>query len=272
MKLVLSLFAVALCASLTAASRYADDTSFVCPMGHWNQAKLDHFATAALAAQQELLPGVATYYYPFSLPLRAALERSDRSTVPIMAYGSLMSPQSAKRTLRPAAVSSMRPVIAFGLRRIFNYYSPKSAQFGEAASLAETGMLNTELSYSTHDVVNGVVLEVAREDLLDLCRREVGYDLVPVVAVDWHQALATDCGHLPPFFVVYVLRAPEEPRRGKSYTRENIFPFPAYYDVVRQSAASYGPQFLSLYLNTTYLAGGKTTLREWETECNERSR
>jgi len=111
-------------------------------------------------------------------------------------------------------------------------------------------------------MLNGVIIDVPRDELKALCLREVGYDLIPVVAVLWDEAI--ECDGQPEFFVAYVLRALDKPHLDKQYTEKDIEPFTAYYEDVKAGAAEYGPDFLDLYLQTTYLADGKTNLKEWE--------
>lgn len=262
-------FGLLLVSPLVVHPEQVRDQRAICHMGNWNDAKWDYLTRLAAEKQPQLLESSSTFFYPFSLPVRRALERRDEATIPLLAYGSLMNPQSASKTLDPATVASGRPVIAFGLKRLFNYDVPSSKSQDTPTSILDQAMLNTELSHSTKDIINGVVMEVQRDELLALCRREVGYDLVPVLVVDWEEALCDQGSRAPRFSVAYVLRAPNEPRLGRAYTRGDITPSRKYYALVRESAAIYGPQFLALYLNTTYLADGKTTLCQWE--ANNRS-
>jgi len=49
-------------------------------------------------------------------------------------------------------------------------------------------------------------------------------------------------------------------------TDTNLHPHQAYYEICRQGAAQLGQEFLSLWLNTTFLGDGKTSVKEWETK------
>jgi hypothetical protein len=205
-------------------------------------------AIARLSAELVTRP---RYVYPWD-HLEADLQATGQPLL-LAGYGSLLDATSAAVTLRPTA-HGRRPVIAFGARRVFNYAleaSSPTRPVAPADPLARAA-LNVYPRRDLSEVCNGVCLAVAPTDVPALRARETGYDLHPIVCVSW------DAPHQPPF-VAYVLGAPDG-----GHTDDRLRPHPAYYQLCRAGAASFSAEFLAFYLDTTYLADRRTTIRAWE--------
>lgn len=202
------------------------------------------------AAQQ-----ATTYPYPWDT-LEGDLANQERSRLFLLGYGSLTNRTSAGHTLRDVMGV---PAVAFGVRRIFNYLIPKSnTRYGRSANPEERAALNVVPTGRAEDMVNGVLIEVPPLDVTALRGREIGYDLIPVACIRWHER------EEPPF-LGHILHCPDEPRQGKVRTAADIMPHRGYYRVCREGAAEVGAPFLDFWLATTYLADGTTLARQWET-------
>jgi hypothetical protein len=215
---------------------------------------------ASWAAVRHVASGLAnhpTYLYPWE-GLEEGLGFAGGSLA-LVGYGSLLSAASAARTVRPTP-GRRRPVVAFGMRRVFDYAMPadRMGASGPPGDSLATAALNVYPRSELTDVFNGVLLEVPRDDIQGLRARELGYDLRPSACLWW------DDLEQPPF-VAFVLCAPDEPRGGRQYTDRRLSPHREYYQLCRNGAASFSAEFLGFFLNTTYLADQQTTALDWET-------
>jgi hypothetical protein len=176
----------------------------------------------------------------------------------LVGYGSLMNAKSAARTVRP--VSAARPVIAFGVRRVFNYIMPDDllAKLGRSSVRPARAALNVYPSPDPGDAVNGVYIEVPLEDVPALREREKGYDLRPAACLNWNTP-----GGEP--FVGHILCAPDAPSMGERHTDDTLQPQPEYASLCREGAASFGEEFVAFYLATTFLADRCTTVADCQT-------
>jgi cation transport regulator ChaC len=172
----------------------------------------------------------------------------------IFGYGSLMSKESLggtnntrrKATVKPTALATMRPVIAFGLKRLFDY------DYKNLLPHKERAFLNVEPSENR--IINGVVFEVDHEDLAALVDRETGYDLIPILVASW-EAASKQKEEIE-FEVAYTFMASEEPRDGIVYKNKDILPIPRYQKAVMEAASSYGRDFYEFFCETTFLSDG----------------
>lgn len=200
----------------------------------------------------------SVYRYPYG-DLAALLEEKGQDTIKIFSYGSLMDYQSASRTLSKTTLATRKPWIAFGIKRIFNrdVSIKKDSHWGQPRHPASRGMLNVKLTKEIHDMVNGVGIEVPTHEISNILSREVGYNLIPVVCIEWHSAfLARD----PKYFIAYTFSA----GTPGDYTNSEIYPRPKYYETAREAAKQYGPIYYHLWMNTTYMADSSTPITEWE--------
>lgn len=198
------------------------------------------------------------YTYPWA-SLEEDLRRRGLSELPLVAYGSLVNFVSSVQTLDEESTSRRRPVIAFGVRRLFNYNMPSAVgRYSTATNSIARAALNVRLTGDINDVVNGILLEVLLRDIPAMRSREEGYDLVPVACIGWKRM------DEPPF-LAYILRCPDELRDGKRLIKDKIEPHLEYYLLCRKGAAEFGEEFLHYWLATAYLADGVTTGERWET-------
>ncbi len=164
----------------------------------------------------------------------------------LFGYGSLMSPESLRRTV-PAAVN-IRPAYIKGFTRAFN----KAAGEGWTTTnldLAGIPFCAVNVAPSqTAGRVNGVVFEIGRDDLPALCKRERGYDLVETPA--YHFADDKSLGACLVFssrvdWGKYVFGEPAQER---------------YTQLCLDAAKQLGEEFYHEFLTTTYI--GERPLHE----------
>jgi len=98
-------------------------------------------------------------------------------------------------------------------------------------------------------------MDVPIDELEQLMQREEGYDLIPVVVSKWNDQIEGRAH----YFIAYTFHAPQK----SSYTSEEILPRPNYYELSRDAAASISPAFAHLWMQTTYLADGRS-IADWE--------
>lgn len=201
---------------------------------------------------EQMLKNSPTFHYPYS-DLHLILENEGRESIKIFSYGSLMDFDSAANTLSEQSMKTFKPAVAFGVKRLFNRDVPikPNSKWGIPKNENARGMLN--LVKEEDQMVNGVIFEVRREDIPSLLYREEGYDLIPVIAKDW-EANNAKCD------IAYTFYAPPE----SPYTSNSIDPRPKYYELSRDAAKHYGPEFYDLWFSSTYLSDGKTPIVEWE--------
>lgn len=190
------------------------------------------------------------------------LKHYPKGKVLVFGYGSLMNKTSAARSMKPEAVESMQPVVAFGAKRIFNYYATKVDHWGANPDPKERAMLNLAPSFDKTAVVNGVTLEVDEEDLANLVKRERGYDLVPILVASW-SSVSSESTEVE-FKVAYTFVIPNELRDNIAFSSTQFYPVRGYLEAIQEGAGSFGKDFLELWDSTTYLADGTTTVAKWD--------
>jgi hypothetical protein len=213
--------------------------------------------TSTLYAQADKLKSMPSYRYPYN-DLAQKLSAEGKKSLPLFSYGSLVDPASASLTLSKQALKTRRPALAFGVIRAFDRditVKPDS-KWGTPCHQEARGMLNIQPSPYLEQFINGVLLDVPLKDIDALLKREIGYDLIPVVIADWQSMLD---GKLN-FDYAYILHA----QRDSVYVNTAIFPRPGYYELTRNAATQYGPLFSLLWLNTTFMADGHTPIAVWE--------
>jgi len=198
--------------------------------------------------------------YPWS-GIETSLRDRGESSLRVLGYGSLVNRDSAGLTLDTETMETRRAAVCFGVRRIFNYKMPPLVKrYGPPVVPDARAALNAEHTGKLEDVVNGVVMDVALEDIERLREREWGYDLVPAPTLRW--------GHFEGEpFIAYVLCVSRTSDLGKSIIDDGLTPHHEYYRQCRRGAADIGTEFLELWLASTYLGDGKTPVAEWEDEA-----
>ena len=189
------------------------------------------------------------------------LKKYPDGKVLLFGYGSLINVNSAARSVSPEAVQSMRPVVAFGFKRIFNYKAGNVSRWGTDLPENERAMLNIHPTTTYNHIINGVVMEVSPGDLVQLIQRETGYDLVPMLVADWNEVISENPS--ANIKIAYTFLVPDELRSGIDYTQTKYYPVRGYLHAVREGAAVFGPEFLNYWNATTYLGDGTTPVTQW---------
>ena len=216
-------------------------------------------ALAKLAAAQEQNDDRG-YAYPWS-GLEAQLAQEPDGRLLLIGYGSLMNLQSAAETIEGVNETDFYPVVCVGAKRLFNYRIPDDvlkelAELGGPAQPHELAALNVIPTGRAADLFNGRVVPVAAADLPALRQREYGYHLRSVTCLRW------DAWESEPFAAA-VLAAEDPVINGRQVIDNTLDPNPAYAGIVDAGATAVSEPFHELFLDTTFLADGKTTLQQW---------
>ena len=212
-----------------------------------------------VAAMMDIAKSLPTYPYPWD-SLESNMEQTGETTLRLMGYGSLINAASASQTLTVQQVERRNPVIAFGLRRLFNYPIPRENRRYRLSRTNEVEMaLNVLLTGNIDDMVNGVLIEVDLPELPELRLRELNYDLVPIVCIAW------DSPDESPL-IAYTLHCPDDPFNERTTGGDYLIPNVDYYEICRRGAEEFGDEFLELWLQSTYLADACTPVSQWESQ------
>jgi cation transport regulator ChaC len=211
----------------------------------------------ALVAELKTVSGNG-YDYPWR-GLEADISSQPERYIQLLGYGSLLSQQSAGKTIASDSVISSEPVLAMGARRVFNYAMPEVVlkRYGTAQNDEARAALNVEYSKSENALLNGRVFRLYEKDVQRLREREAGYDLRPVVCVLWNQAEKKP-------FKAYVLACAHREWEGRPLVDDRLLPQPDYYILCRNGAESVSGIFLKVYLQTTFIPKTGQSLDEWE--------
>lgn len=208
------------------------------------------------------MAGYWTYPYPTIID---SLRAEGKESIVIFSYGSLMDVASASKTLSQAALATRMPAIGYKIKRIFDRDVPirEGSKWCQPAHPHARAMLNVLPTASHEDFVNGVLIHIPLDEIPNVLFREEGYDLLPIVVQEWDIEEETV---MPHYRVAYTFHAPQT----GFYTNSQIMPRPKYYELTRDAALQYGLAFYDIWLETTYLADGITSVMEWEERCSER--
>lgn len=228
-----------------------------------NNIKYQKIVLEKIGSQLNQLSFSHVFQYP-NKDFEILFNQSPDSKVLLFGYGSLMNKQSASCNIKSEAIATMEPAIAFGVKRIFNYQAKKTDHWGLDLDRKEKAMLNLVPSWDIKSAINGVVIEIDQEDLASLIKREVGYDLVPILVASWNSIIGED-PHID-IKVAYTFVAPHEAREGVLYTSTQYYPVTNYLLAVQEGAYDYGSLFFDFWNTTTFLADGKTTIKDWDTK------
>lgn len=180
----------------------------------------------------------------------------------VFGYGSLMNKISLARSVKQEAVDSMEPVVAFGVKRIFNYYAKNTAHWGPDQNRKEKAMLNLVQTLNIGTLANGVTVEVDVEDFSRLVVRETGYDLVPILVASWDEVIGQD--PQVNIKIAYTFVAAHELRNRIDYTSTEFYPVRGYLHAVQQASKGFGDDFAQMWNETTFLADGTTSVEDWD--------
>jgi hypothetical protein len=88
----------------------------------------------------------------------------------------------SNQSIKPESFDTMRPIVALGVKRVFN----RDGEFVNGSRRDDHPHEDHEYAYMNvqkeeGSFMNAVSLEIDVEDLEKTIKREIGYDLVPVV-------------------------------------------------------------------------------------------
>lgn len=196
--------------------------------------------------------------------LEEDVDVNDRRVIQMVGYGSLLNTSSAAQTISAEHLKNRRPIIAFGVTRIFNYsMGILPGGYGTPQSPVDTAALNIRFTNSIEDSINAVLIDIPQAEISALRNREIGYNFEPVVCMDWKREDRE-------LFYAYILHCPDKPGEENSFINNDLMPHRNYYEVCKSGASEFGESFKRYWLSTTFLADGITPVRKWETQISER--
>ena len=194
--------------------------------------------------------------YPWS-GLEQHIAKDSGQQLLLVGYGSLISLESAAETIRGVNEKEFFPVVCLGAKRVFNYRIPEDVlkELGDTEP-DEVAALNVIATGQAADLINGRIVPVTAGDLPGLREREYGYHLRSVTCVRWH-ALNSEP------FTAYVLCAEDPVVKGRQVIDNTIKPHLGYVRICTTGAKAVSEPFYELFLDTSFLADGSTSLRQW---------
>ncbi|HEX7183086.1 MAG TPA: TIR domain-containing protein [Thermoanaerobaculia bacterium] len=194
-----------------------------------------------------------TYEYPWT-GLEEELASRDQSSIRLLGYGSLLNQESAARTFLSTSPDRFLPAVAFGVVRLFNYEMPDElrTRYRPISDPLFRGLLNAYVTGSLTNAANGTLIEVDLNEIDPLRKREVGYDLKPIVCIEWNGRE----GARP--ILAYILSCPDRLWKGKRLIGYDLHPHPDYFELCYKGAACFSESFRQFWLETTFLADGET--------------
>lgn len=230
----------------------------------WNASKQLQFVQKAKEFGNQMKEGFPQKSYPVDeAGLQLVFETNQTSTIPFFAYSSMIDIQSgAAKAISQEAAATQTPAVAFGIQRTFNRAMPTDTVKGGWGALQRSNDLGILNVFEKEDaVLNGVVFQLPIADFMVLAKREVGYDLIPVVVMKWSEAI--DGQQEPEMFIAYTFRAPSPTDEGSTpYTNDHINPIPGYFNFLQNGLKVQGENFTAMWWATTYLADQKTLVSE----------
>lgn len=172
----------------------------------------------------------------------------------LLGFGSLLNPESARKTIPDTRDAGHPPALAFGVERVFNYQMSARGLARHQASTDERRMaaLNARLTGKLSDVINVRRIPLSKVMLPALLEREFGYDLCRAPYLPWplspNAKLET----------AWLLCAPS----GSSVVNDSLLPNPRYVDICLAGARLGGEAFEMLFRRTSFLTDGRC-LEEW---------
>lgn len=193
--------------------------------------------------------------------LHQLFAHSQHSTVPLFVYNEMIEKKAdSVHALGSEVADTHRLAIAFGIQRVFNHeIAPATAEndWGSLKRHNDLAILN--IFHKDDAVLNGALYDVSLENLDKLSKKAAGYDLVPVLVLDWQDAL--DEGKEPEPFLAYTFQAADFAGESR-YTSLNINPIPKYFAHLQKELKHFCADFKAMWWSTTYLADKKTLVNE----------
>lgn len=225
----------------------------------WGASRHIQLVQQATDLSSELSKDLLKKTFPISEEdLQRIYSKAQSDTIPFFTYSSMIDIEAgAVKAISPKAAATQTPAIAFGIQRTFNREMAAATVEGGWGELKRPNDLAILNVFEKEDaVLNGVLFQLPLSDLLILSKREVGYDLIPVIAMRWHEAL--DGKKEPEIFLAYTFQAPNYNGEGLRYTNPNINPIPGYFNYLQKGLNLVGDDFKAMWWATTYLADQKT--------------
>lgn len=226
----------------------------------WDPQRHLQIVEKAAASTPELMKNASKISYPISEEDLQQIYGTGSSTIPFFAYSSMIDKGAgAVKAISPEAAETQTLAIAFGIQRTFNREMAASTVEGGWGALKRPNDLAILNIFPKEDtVLNGVVFDLPISDLLILSKREVGYDLIPVLAMRWNDALQSE----PEIFLAYTFQAPDYTGEGIRYTNTQVNPIPPYFNYLQTGLDTAGNSFKAMWWASTYLADKKTLVSE----------
>ena len=191
----------------------------------------------------------------------------------VLGYGSLLHPDSLRRTLPQVSPAQIRPVQVAGARRIFNLVSPGWARLAGGIQGEKVAALNAVPAKDCR--MNAVAFWLGEEEVEPLDRREFCYyKVLDVPFVEWAAGDGQTGSPEKGFYYSVLDAAALQARFPRRYREEfeplgadglisdAVLPQDDYLSVCLQGAEGWGADYLSFFLETTYLGDGRTPLAE----------
>ena len=190
----------------------------------------------------------------------------------IIGYGSLMHPESLKRTIPDIAMGQTKPVRVVGYRRLFNLASVRAWK-KDCTSQQAAAVLNVEAHSGSE--FRGVAFRVGESGLSALDQREYIYRRMTGI-----ECQDLNSGEVLSQCILYTALSGEELRSQKasfyekrvrplgleSLVSKEILPIDQYLSLCLQGAYWWGSQFGDHFFRNTFLGDAETSLSAFLTE------
>ncbi|WP_339903777.1 NB-ARC domain-containing protein [uncultured Cyclobacterium sp.] len=200
------------------------------------------------------------FEYPWGSIENFTAEKGQTS-IKLFSYGSIHNMFSDTPSNNTKSIYPYKTAIGFGIRRLLNYNIPDEILYRPIyqplTGPNARGLFNVKFTGSISDTVNGVLFDIDISDIAKLRKNEVGYDLIPIICLDWND-------HEKDPILAYTLTCPERMYKGKSLTGSDLSPHPKYYRICRDGAAKISNEFLDYFLESSYFSDNKTLVKNWE--------
>lgn len=228
----------------------------------WSSARHVEIVEKANVLRSQFSESIQKKVYPLSEEdLQQVYQNAQSDKVLFFTYSSMIDMEAgAVKAISSEAAATQMPAIAFGIQRTFNREMPAATVEGGWGALKRPNDLAILNVFEKKDaVLNGVVFELPLSDLMILSKREVGYDLIPVIAMRWDDVIN---GKEPELFLAYTFQAPDFIGQEIRYTNKNINPIPGYFNYLQKGISLFGDDFKAMWWATTYIADQKTLVNE----------
>ena len=192
----------------------------------------------------------------------------------IIGYGSLMHPDSLKRTVPGIANGQTKPVRVVGYRRLFNLASVRAWK-KDCTGQQAAAVLNVETHSGSE--FGGVAFRVGESGLSALDQREYIYRRITEV-----ECQVLNSGEFLSQCILYTALSGEELRSQRtsfyekkvrplgleSLVSKEILPIDQYLSLCLQGAYWWGGQFGDHFLRNTFLGDAETSLSVFLTESD----